>query len=192
MIPFHGARKKGWRVFLWCEKRTLKHKKARCLFIGALARCRIHEIWSCCCCCSQAQIHQLKVVFFYTENRERWSCLLEQKRGNEACSAPAAQSGIHPTYEVSVSVPSLGSFPQIRLVCIKCFFFTFTPGISSRVSERSFLTFCCQILRTEPLFPLCDDSSCGEPKTHIAKEPGFYFWFIFPPLWLFSILNTQL
>lgn len=91
MIPFHGAHQKGGRVFLWCEKKEQPQntKKARCLFIAALAGCRIHKIWSCGCC-SQAQLYHLRVVPFNTENQETWSRFLEQKRGEEACSAPAA------------------------------------------------------------------------------------------------------
>lgn len=86
MISFYGAHQKGWRVFLWCEKKEKPQntKKARCLFIAALAGCRI------CICCSQAQWYHLRVVLLSTENWEMWSCFLEQKRGEEASSAPAA------------------------------------------------------------------------------------------------------
>lgn len=136
------------------KRRTPKHKKAKCLFLAALVRCRIHKIWSCGCCADSVIPSQgCSILHRKPRNVEPFAWAEAKGKGPQRSSFSIPQRVklllrvelIPPTRYLSACCYRvwLDSFPQIRLVCIVRFFFAFTPGISSWVSERSSLTLCC-------------------------------------------------
>lgn len=170
---------------MW-KKRTPKHKKATCLFIAALAGCRIHKIWSGACC-SQAQWYHLRVVSFYTKNQEMWSRLLEQKRGEEACSAPAAaflswwsfcsernSSHLRGICQRAVTRFDSTRFHKLGWFVSRVSFSHSPPEYRHEFQKGALWPYAFRSWELSRCFP-CVDSSCGEPKAHIAEEPSIYF-----------------
>lgn len=135
------------------KRRTLKHQKARCLFIAALAQNSEDLVLQLLLSGSVIPSKGCSVFHRKPRNVELFAWAEVRGRGlqHSSCRIPRRVQVllraelIPPTRYLSVYRHQLwlDLFPQIRLICTARFYFTFTPGISSRVSEWSSLTLCC-------------------------------------------------